>query len=91
MLSIPVGETYTKAGARSRRIIIECRSVIDIFIGPGDNVFWRCVDATPNKIEVAGAKALCETDAEPLGIDIIHFVISPLERFLVTLPRHVDW
>jgi hypothetical protein len=30
-----------------------------------DNVFWRRLKGVPNKIEAVGAKALCETDAEP--------------------------
>ena len=34
----------------------------------------------PNKIEAAGAKALSAADAEPLGSDIIHSVINPIER-----------
>jgi predicted metal-dependent enzyme (double-stranded beta helix superfamily) len=35
---------------------------------------------TPDKIEAVGAKALCETDAEPLGADIIHSVINPINK-----------
>jgi hypothetical protein len=44
------------------------------------NVFWRRVKGTPNKIEAAGAKALSATDAEPLGADIIHSVINPIDK-----------
>ena len=53
---------------------------IGIYTGREDNVFWRRVKGTPNKIEAAGAKALCATDAEPLGADIIHSVINPIDR-----------
>jgi predicted metal-dependent enzyme (double-stranded beta helix superfamily) len=38
------------------------------------------VKGSPNKIEAAGAKALCEKDAEPLGTDIIHSVINPIDK-----------
>ena len=55
-------------------------AVIGIYTGREDNVFWRRVKGTPNKIEAAGAKALCATDAEPLGSDIIHSVINPIDR-----------
>jgi len=55
-------------------------AVIGIYTGREDNVFWRRVKGTPNKIEAAGAKALCATDAEPLGADIIHSVINPIDR-----------
>lgn len=56
-------------------------AVIGIYTGREDNVFWRRVKGTPNKIEAAGAKALCEMDAEPLGTDIIHSVINPIDKF----------
>src|SRR6266568_8996918 len=55
-------------------------AVIGIYTGREDNIFWRRVRGTPNKIEAVGAKALCEMDAEPLGPDIIHSVINPIER-----------
>jgi predicted metal-dependent enzyme (double-stranded beta helix superfamily) len=55
-------------------------AVIGIYTGREDNIFWRRVPGTPNKIEAVGAKALCETDAEPLGPDIIHSVINPIDR-----------
>jgi len=55
-------------------------AVIGIYTGREDNVFWRRVRGTPNKIEAAGAKALCERDAEPLGTDVIHSVINPIDR-----------
>jgi predicted metal-dependent enzyme (double-stranded beta helix superfamily) len=55
-------------------------AVIGIYTGREDNIFWRRVRGTPNKIEAVGAKALCEMDAEPLGPDIIHSVINPIAR-----------
>src|SRR6476659_10948192 len=55
-------------------------AVIGIYTGREDNVFWRRVKGTPNKIEAAGAKALCDMDAEPLGSDIIHSVINPINK-----------
>jgi predicted metal-dependent enzyme (double-stranded beta helix superfamily) len=55
-------------------------AVIGIYTGREDNIFWRRVRGTPNKIEAVGAKELCEMDAEPLGTDIIHSVINPIER-----------
>jgi predicted metal-dependent enzyme (double-stranded beta helix superfamily) len=55
-------------------------AVIGIYTGREDNIFWRRVRDAPNKIEAAGAKALCETDAEPLGSDIIHSVLNPIDR-----------
>ncbi len=55
-------------------------AVIGIYSGREDNIFWRRVRGMPNKIEAAGAKALCETEAEPLGSDIIHSVLNPIDR-----------
>jgi predicted metal-dependent enzyme (double-stranded beta helix superfamily) len=55
-------------------------AVIGIYSGREDNIFWRRVVGTPNKIEAVGAKALCEGDAEPLGTDIIHSVLNPIDR-----------
>ena len=55
-------------------------AVIGIYTGREDNVFWRRVKGSPNKIEAAGAKALGAMDAEPLGADIIHSVINPIDR-----------
>ena len=55
-------------------------AVIGIYSGREDNIFWRRVRGAPNKIEAAGAKALCEKDAEPLGSDIIHSVLNPIDR-----------
>ena len=55
-------------------------AVIGIYSGREDNVFWRRIPGEPNRIEAAGAKALCARDAVPLGSDIIHSVINPIDR-----------
>lgn len=55
-------------------------AVIGIYSGREDNIFWRRIPDEPNRIEAAGAKALCEGDAVPLGSDIIHSVINPIDR-----------
>jgi predicted metal-dependent enzyme (double-stranded beta helix superfamily) len=55
-------------------------AVIGIYTGREDNIFWRRVQGTPNKVEAVGAKALCEMDAEPLGSGIIHSVTNPIDR-----------
>jgi predicted metal-dependent enzyme (double-stranded beta helix superfamily) len=55
-------------------------AVIGIYTGREDNVFWRRLKGTSNKIEAAGAKALGAMDAEPLGADIIHSVINPIDK-----------
>lgn len=55
-------------------------AVIGIYTGREDNVFWRRVRGMPKKIEAAGAKALSVGDAEPLGTDIIHSVINPIDK-----------
>jgi predicted metal-dependent enzyme (double-stranded beta helix superfamily) len=56
-------------------------AVIGIYTGREDNIFWRRVPGSPDgKLEAAGARALCEKDAEPLGRDIIHSVTNPIPR-----------
>ena len=52
-------------------------AVIGIYTGREDNIFWR---RRGERIEAAGAKALCAGDAEPLGEDIVHSVTNPIER-----------
>jgi predicted metal-dependent enzyme (double-stranded beta helix superfamily) len=53
-------------------------AVIGIYTGREDNIFWRRVPG--GKLEAAGAKALGEKDAEPLGSNIIHSVTNPISR-----------
>ena len=56
-------------------------AVIGIYTGREDNIFWRRPAGDPNgRIEAAGAKALSEREAVPLGPDIIHSVIKPVRR-----------
>jgi predicted metal-dependent enzyme (double-stranded beta helix superfamily) len=59
----------------------EMWAVIGIYTGREDNVFWRRVPgAAGGRIEAAGAKALGDRDAVPLGRDIIHSVLNPINR-----------
>ncbi len=56
-------------------------AVIGIYTGREDNIFWRRIaDEDGGRIEAAGAKALSEKDAAPLGPDIIHSVTNPIAR-----------
>ena len=56
-------------------------AVIGVYTGREDNIFWRRVPGGENgKLEAAGARALCEKDAEPLGRNIIHSVTNPISR-----------
>ena len=55
-------------------------AIIGIYTGREDNIFWRRLPGNAGKVEAAGAKALCEKDAQPLGADIIHSVTNPIPR-----------
>ena len=56
-------------------------AVIGVYTGREDNIFWRRIpDSENGKVEAAGARALCERDAEPLGRNIIHSVTNPISR-----------
>lgn len=56
-------------------------AVIGIYTGREDNIFWRRVPGSAaGEVEAAGARALRERDAEPLGRDIIHSVTNPIPR-----------
>jgi predicted metal-dependent enzyme (double-stranded beta helix superfamily) len=52
-------------------------SVVGIFSGREDNVFWRRID---RGIEAAGARSLGTGEVTQLGRDIIHSVINPIAR-----------
>jgi predicted metal-dependent enzyme (double-stranded beta helix superfamily) len=52
-------------------------AVIGVYTGREDNIFWK---RTGHKVEAAGAQALSERDAVPLGQDIIHSVTNPIPR-----------
>jgi predicted metal-dependent enzyme (double-stranded beta helix superfamily) len=61
-------------------------AVIGIYSGREDNIFWRRVPGSRvGKLEAAGAKALCERDAEPLGHNIIHSVTNPIRRLTAAI------
>jgi predicted metal-dependent enzyme (double-stranded beta helix superfamily) len=55
-------------------------AVIGIYTGREDNIFWRRLPGSHTRLEAAGAKALSQRDAEPLGRDIIHSVTNPIPR-----------
>src|SRR5499425_829054 len=56
-------------------------AVIGIYSGREDNILWRRLPGDGrSRIEAAGAKALSERDAFPLGRDIIHSVTNPIGR-----------
>jgi predicted metal-dependent enzyme (double-stranded beta helix superfamily) len=52
-------------------------SVVGIFCGREDNLFWR---RTPESIEAAGARSLGAGDVTSLGRDIIHSVVNPIGK-----------
>jgi predicted metal-dependent enzyme (double-stranded beta helix superfamily) len=52
-------------------------SVVGIFVGREDNIFWR---RTPASIEAAGARSLGAGDVASLGPDIIHSVVNPIGK-----------
>ncbi len=55
-------------------------AVIGIYSGREDNIFWRRRAGDPGRIDAAGAKALGDGDATPLGPDIVHSVLNPIKR-----------
>lgn len=59
-------------------------SVVGIYAGREDNVFWR---RTPDSIEAAGARSLGAGDVVVLDRDIIHSVLNPIEK--MTCAVHV--
>jgi len=52
-------------------------SVVGIYAGREDNLFWRRTDST---IEAAGAQSLGIGDVATLGRDIIHSVNNPIAK-----------
>jgi len=59
----------------------EMWAVIGVYTGREDNIFWRRIEEeTGVTIEAAGATSLSSRDAEPLGRDIIHSVVNPVDR-----------
>lgn len=56
-------------------------AVLGIYTGREDNIFWRRPAGAPGgRIEAAGARAISEREAVPLGPEIIHSVINPIKR-----------
>jgi predicted metal-dependent enzyme (double-stranded beta helix superfamily) len=55
----------------------EMWAVIGVYTGAEDNIFWR---RNGQGVEAAGATALRERDAVPLGPDIIHSVTNPTDK-----------
>jgi predicted metal-dependent enzyme (double-stranded beta helix superfamily) len=53
-------------------------AVIGIYSGREDNIFWRRLPG--GKVEAAGAQAMSERDAVPLGPEVIHSVTNPISR-----------
>jgi len=57
-------------------------AILGIYSGREDNIFWRRIeDETGGRVEAAGARALFEKEAVPLGKDIVHSVTNPIARF----------
>ena len=56
-------------------------AVIGIYGGREDNIFWRRIKDDPQgRIEAAGAKTLGVGEHSPLGRDIIHSVVNPIQK-----------
>jgi predicted metal-dependent enzyme (double-stranded beta helix superfamily) len=53
-------------------------AVIGIYTGREDNLYWRRLPG--GRVEAAGAQAMSEGEANPLGPDIIHSVTNPISR-----------
>lgn len=53
-------------------------AIIGIYDGREDNIFWRRTEE--GRVEAAGAKTLSLGDVAPLGPDVIHSVLNPLDR-----------
>jgi predicted metal-dependent enzyme (double-stranded beta helix superfamily) len=61
-------------------------AVIGVYSGREDNIFWRRTSALDERqIEAAGARSLCPGDTEPLGADIVHSVLNPIDRLTAAI------
>jgi predicted metal-dependent enzyme (double-stranded beta helix superfamily) len=59
----------------------EMWSVIGVYGGREDNIFWRRIKDDPlGRVEAAGALSLSTGDVTPLGRDIIHSVTNPIGK-----------
>lgn len=62
------------------------RAVIGMYSGREDNIFWRRLqEASPARIDAAGARSLMRGDVTLLGRDIIHSVTNPLGKLSCAL------
>ncbi|QSX31447.1 hypothetical protein JYB88_07440 [Shewanella cyperi] len=57
-------------------------SVVGIYSGREDNIFWR---RTPGSIETSGAASLGAGDVTVLGSDAIHSVLNPIGKMTCAL------
>ncbi len=64
----------------------EMWAVIGIYAGREDSILWRRIDdENGQSIEAAGATSLATKDTEPLGKDIIHSVVNPVNRLTAAI------
>lgn len=61
----------------------EMWAVIGVYGGAEDNVLWRRNE--DDSVEAAGAKALREGDVLPLGAEVVHSVINPVDRLTTAI------
>lgn len=57
-------------------------AVIGVYSGGEDNIFWR---RTERGLEAAGACAMREKNAVPLGRDIVHSVTNPIDKLTAAI------
>ncbi len=56
-------------------------AVIGIYGGREDNIFWRRIRDDPQgRVRAAGARSIATRELAPLGRDIIHSVVNPLQK-----------
>jgi predicted metal-dependent enzyme (double-stranded beta helix superfamily) len=66
-------------------------AVIGMYSGREDNIFWRRVPGAPDgRIEAAGAKALSDRDAVPLGPELMTGAIHVYGGDFFAVPRS-EW
>ncbi|MEJ1994501.1 MAG: hypothetical protein P8X75_04705 [Limibacillus sp.] len=56
----------------------EMWAVIGVYGGAEDNIFWRRTE--DGKVEAAGARALREREVLPLGPEVVHSVMNPVDK-----------
>ncbi|MGB6601161.1 MAG: hypothetical protein WBE77_08765 [Candidatus Cybelea sp.] len=60
-------------------------TVIGIYSGREDNIFWRRPSAGSSRVEAAGARAIFDKEAVLLGAEVIHSVTNPIDRLTAAL------